>query len=127
MQYLKSALLYLVCNGVGLLLATVLLTGFIVPWSAFFTAVILMSITLAIVAPMLRKVAEKRLPQLMGGFALIAILLSLLVTSLIIPGVQIGSVTTWVGATVLVWIGSLVACLLLPALVFRNAAPTTQG
>ena len=126
MQYLKSALLYLICNGAGLLLATVLMTGFVIPWSAFFTAVILMSISLAVLAPMLRKMAEKKLPRLMGGFALIAILLSLLVTTLIIPGVQIGSLSTWVGATVLVWIGSLVASLLLPALVFRNATPTAQ-
>jgi hypothetical protein len=126
MQYLKSTLLYLVCNGAGLLLASLLLTGFVVPWSAFFTAVLLMSVALAVIAPMLRKMAEKKLPQLMGGFALIAILLSLLLTSVLIPGVQIASLTNWVGATVLVWIGSLVASLLLPALVFRNATPTAQ-
>lgn len=127
MHYLKSALLYLLCNAAGLLLATLLLTGFTVPWTAFLFAVVLMTVLLAVIAPTLRKLAEKKLPQLMGGFALVAVFLSLLITTFVIPGMQIASLATWVGATVLVWIGSLVASFLLPSLVFRNAAPTPRS
>lgn len=124
MRHLKSGLLYLLCNGAGLLLATLLLPGFQVPWTGFLLAVVLMSVALAVISPLVRKAAEKRAPQLMGGIALIAILLSLLVTSLLVQGVQISGLTSWIGGTVLVWIGSLVASFLLPSIVFpERAAP----
>jgi hypothetical protein len=123
MSYLKSGVLFLLCNAAGLLLATLLVTGFRISWTAFFVAVVLMSVVLAIVAPIVRKVAEKRAPQLLGGIALVAIFLSLLLTSLILPGVQIAGIGSWVAGTVIVWIGSLVASFLLPSIVF----PQTQG
>ena len=121
MRYVKSAVIYMLCNGAGLLLATLLLTGFRISWTAFIVAVLLMSVLLAVIAPVARKIAEKRAPQLLGGIALVAIFLSLLVTSLAVPGVQIAGLGSWIGATVLVWIGSLVASFLLPAFVFRDA------
>jgi low temperature requirement protein LtrA len=121
MRYVKAGILYLLCNGAGLLLASLLLAGFRISWTAFFVAVVLMSVLLAVIAPVARRMAEKRAPQLLGGIALVAIFLSLLVTSLIVPGVQISGVGGWIGGTVLVWIGSLVASFLLPSLVFREA------
>jgi hypothetical protein len=123
MRHLKSGLLYLLCNGAGLLLASLLLPGFQISWTAFFVAVILMSAALAVISPIVRKAAAKRAPQLMGGIALIAILLSLLLTTLVVPGVQISGLVSWIGGTVLVWIGSLVASFLLPSLVFPERAP----
>ena len=123
MRHVKSGVLYLLCNGAGLLLATLVLPGFQVSWTAFFVAVIMMSVALAMISPIARKVAQKRAPQLMGGIALVAILLSLLVTSLIVQGVQISGLGSWIGGTVLVWIGSLVASFLLPSLVFPERAP----
>jgi low temperature requirement protein LtrA len=121
MRYVKAGILYLLCNGAGLLLASLLLAGFRISWTAFFVAVVLMSVLLAVIAPVARRMAEKRAPQLLGGIALVAIFLSLLVTSLLVPGVQISGVGGWIGGTVLVWIGSLVASFLLPSLVFREA------
>jgi low temperature requirement protein LtrA len=122
MRYVKAGILYLLCNGAGLLLATLLLAGFRVSWTAFFVSVVLMSVLLALIAPVARRMAEKRAPQLLGGIALVAIFLSLLVTSLLVPGVQISGAGSWIGGTVLVWIGSLVASFLLPSLVFREKA-----
>jgi hypothetical protein len=126
MRYVKAGVLYLVCTGAGLLLATLVLTGFRISWTAFFVAVLLMSVLLAVIAPLVRKLAEARAPQLLGGIALVAIFLSLLVTSLVVPGVQIAGLGSWIGGTVLVWIGSLVASFLLPSLVFRDR-PDTRG
>jgi uncharacterized membrane protein YphA (DoxX/SURF4 family) len=123
MRHVKAGILYLLCNGAGLILATLLLPGFQISWTAFFVAVIMMSVALAVISPIARKIAEKRAPQLMGGIALIAILLSLLVTSILVQGVQISGIGSWIGGTMLVWIGSLVASFLLPSLVFPERAP----
>lgn len=122
MHHVKTVIIYLLCNGAGLLLATLLLSGFRISWTAFLVAVLLMSVLLAVIAPIVRKMAEKRAPQLLGGIALIAIFLSLLVTSLLVPGMQIAGIGSWIGGTVLVWIGSLAASFLLPSLVFRDRA-----
>lgn len=127
MSFVKAAVLYLLCNGVGLLLATFVLTGFRVSWTAFVVAVLLMSVLLAVIAPLARKFAEKRAPQLLGGIALVAIFFSLLVTSIIVPGVEISGIGSWVAGTVLVWFGSLVASFLLPSLVFRKVAVAPKG
>jgi len=127
MRYIKSAVLYLLCNAAGLLLATLLLTGFRISWTAFFIAVLLMSVVLALIAPAARRIAEKRAPQLMGGISLVAIFLSLLVTSLLVSGMEIGGIGSWVAGTVIVWIGSLIASFLLPSLVFSEKARPPTG
>jgi low temperature requirement protein LtrA len=123
MRHVKPIVIYLLCNGAGLLLATLLLAGFRISWAAFLVAVLLMSLLLALIAPLARKVAEKRAPQLLGGIALVAIFLSLLVTSILVPGMEIGGIGAWIGGTVLVWLGSLVASFLLPSMVFRDQSP----
>jgi uncharacterized membrane protein YvlD (DUF360 family) len=127
MRYVKSAVLYLLCNAAGLLLATLLLTGFRISWTAFFVAVLLMSVVLALIAPAARRIAEKRAPQLMGGISLVAIFLSLLVTSLLVSGMEIGGIGSWIAGTVIVWIGSLIASFLLPSLVFPEKAQPPAG
>jgi hypothetical protein len=45
------------------------------------------------------------------------------VTDLIMPGMELGGIANWLAATLLVWIGSLVASILLPLYVFRQLAP----
>jgi uncharacterized membrane protein YvlD (DUF360 family) len=48
--------------------------------------------------------------------ALIATLVSLIVTDLVSDGLSISGVGTWIAATVIVWLGSLVAAFILPFL-----------
>ncbi len=50
----------------------------------------------------------------MGGIALVSIAVCLFLTNLIMAGMDMGGLTNWIAATVLVWIGSLAATFLLP-------------
>jgi hypothetical protein len=58
----------------------------------------------------------------MGGIALVTIFAGLFITDMIMDGMEIGGIANWLAATLLVWIGSLIASILLPLYVFKQLA-----
>ena len=52
----------------------------------------------------------------LGGVALISTFVALLVTDVFSDGVSISGIGTWIGATVVVWLGALLAVFILPFL-----------
>jgi hypothetical protein len=106
---LVSIAVYLAANGVGLLLAIVLIDGFSVAITAFLIAVILFTALQAIAGPIVAKLSSKYAPQLMGGISLVVIFLGLLMTGAILESMTTGGLGNLLIATLLVWIGSLAA------------------
>ncbi len=119
-KHLLSAAAYLIANGVGLLLAAALLNGFRIDPISFIVVVVFFSALQVVLGPILRKVATKKVPQLMGGIALVTIFIGLFLTDLILSGFEIGGVANWLAATLLVWLGSLAASMLIPKYVFKQ-------
>ncbi|MCA0961666.1 phage holin family protein [Salipiger bermudensis] len=117
-----SAAAYLIANAVGLLLAAALLAGFQIDPLSFIIVVVAFSVIQAVLGPMITKISLKRLPQLMGGVALVTVSIGLLITDLLLAGMSIGGVANWLAATLLVWLGSLIATLLIPVYVFKQLA-----
>jgi uncharacterized membrane protein YvlD (DUF360 family) len=115
-----SILAYLVASSVGLLLALLLLDGFRIDFVAFLLAVVIFSVATALLTPLVENLSKRYVPQLAGGVALAVVALGLLVTALIMPGMVIGGVANWLAATLLVWLGSLLAQILLPIYVFKE-------
>lgn len=113
MKTLINMAIYLGGNAIGLVLAIFLLNGFRIDVSAFLLAVILFSVILAVLTPIIRSYSEKNAPALMGGLALLTVGAGLFITSLIMPGFQMGGFVNWIIATLLVWIGSVIATLIL--------------
>jgi hypothetical protein len=66
--------------------------------------------------PFLVSSLRRRGTSLLGGVALIATFVSLLITDLISDGFDIEGVGTWIAATVIVWLAALLAALILPFL-----------
>lgn len=110
---LISVAAYLIANGAGLLLAIILIDGFSVAFTAFIVAVLIFCVVQAVANPLAAKVSQKYAPQLMGGIALVAIFFGLLITGVIVSGMTIGGVANLLAATLLVWLGSLLAQLVL--------------
>ncbi|MEL7014298.1 MAG: hypothetical protein AAFO72_13610 [Pseudomonadota bacterium] len=100
---------YLIANAVGLLVAVLLIDGFSVAVTAFIVAVLIFCLVQAIAQPVASKVSKTYAPQLMGGIALVAVFLGLLITSVIVSGMTIGGIANLLAATLLVWLGSLLA------------------
>ncbi|MCA0846005.1 phage holin family protein [Salipiger thiooxidans] len=115
-----SAAAYLIANAVGLLLAVLLLQGFRIDALSFVVVVVAFSVIQAVLGPLITKISLKHLPQLMGGVALVTVSIGLLITDLLLPGMSIGGVANWLGATLLVWLGSLIATILIPIYLFKQ-------
>ena len=106
----------LVANAVGLLVAAAVLSGFELDWSGFILAVIIFTVAFALLQPFLISQLRGRNSAMLGGTALIATLVSLIITDLVSDGLNINGVGTWIAATVIVWIASLLAAFILPFL-----------
>jgi hypothetical protein len=59
-------------------------------------------------------------PSAIGGVALISTFVALLITAILTDGVSISGIGSWIGATVVVWVGSLLAVFILPYLGLRK-------
>ena len=115
-----SLLAYLLANAAGLLLATLLLPGFRIDVLSFVFAVALFSGIQTLLGPLVTKTAIQYIPQLRGGIALVTIFVVLFIVDILMDGFHMGGLSNWLAATLLVWIGSLVAAILLPIYVFKE-------
>jgi len=122
MKHVKAGLVFLAANGVGLLVAILLLDGFNATFLGFVVAVLIFSVVQAILRPLIERLSKERLPQIMGGIALVTIFLGLWITGLLVGGLTIGGLSNWFAATLLIWLGSLGAFILLPMM--RKSSPT---
>lgn len=119
-RFVISTAAYLVANAVGLLIATLVLPEFTIDPLAFIFAVVLFSIVQTVLGPLITKLSFKNFPQLMGGIALVTIFVGLFITDLVMDGMVIGGIANWLAATLVVWLGSLIASILLPIYVFKQ-------
>ena len=126
-RFLISTVAYLAANAVGLLIAVLLLPGFQIDPLAFLVAVAVFSLVQSILGPLITKLSLKSFPQLMGGIALVTIFVGLFVTELIMDSMQIGGISNWLAATLLVWVGSLIASILLPIYVFKQLVDKSKN
>ncbi|MEM1004412.1 MAG: hypothetical protein AAF496_15325 [Pseudomonadota bacterium] len=123
---IKSALALLAGNAIGLLLAALLLSGFAIKPISFVIVVIVFTVVQVVAEPLILKIGEKKAPALKGGIALVVTFVGLLVTDLITAGLSVGGVANLLAATLLVWLGALIASVVLPIYVFKELrAPKT--
>ncbi|RYH07300.1 phage holin family protein [Tropicimonas sp. IMCC6043] len=121
-RMLISAGIYVLANAVGLFVASLLLgESFSFTAKGFVVATLLLSAIEALAGPLIEKMSEKNLPALKGGVALVTTFVGLLITNLIVGGMQIHGASTWLLATILVWAGALIATLVLPMLLTKKA------
>jgi uncharacterized membrane protein YvlD (DUF360 family) len=114
-RFIVRTLVGLVANAVGLLVAAAILDGVHVNAGSFVVAVVIFTIVYALMQPFLISQFRRNRAAL-GGVALIATLVSLIVTDLVSDGFSIDGVGTWIAATFIVWLGALLAALILPFL-----------
>ena len=74
----------------------------------------------ALLGPFLAVQMRRVGPSALGGVSLIATFVSLVVTDLVSDGFSISGFVTWIEATVIVWLASLLAVFILPFLGLRR-------
>ena len=115
-RLLVRMVIAVVANAVGLLVAAALLDGMHVNAGSFVVAVVIFTVVFALMQPFLITQFRRGNPAALGGVALVATLVALIVTDLVSDGFSIDGVGTWIAATVIVWLGALLAGFILPFL-----------
>ena len=115
-RLIVRTLVAVAANAVGLIVASIVLDGFSINATSFIIAVVIFTIVFAVLTPFLGVQLRRLGNGAIGATALIATLVSLVVTDLISDGFSISGVGTWIGAAVIVWLAALVATFVLPFL-----------
>ena len=105
-------LIALLANAIGLIVAAALLSGMHMSIGSFFLDLIIFTVVTALLQPFVA--AQFRRLALIA--ALIATFVALVVTDLVSDGLTIDGVSTWIAATVIVWLAALLAAFILPFL-----------
>jgi uncharacterized membrane protein YvlD (DUF360 family) len=127
LRLLASAVLHLIANAVGLLVAAALLRPeFSIDLVSFLAVVAIFTIVEVVAGPLLTSISIKKIPALTGGIALVTTFIGLLVSDLLLDGLKIEGVTTWLLASLIIWLGALIAGLVLPLFLFKNVLKETK-
>lgn len=127
-RLLISAGVRLLANAVGLFVAQLLLgDDMTVTTTGFVVAVVIFTVVELLLDPLLTMVAVRHVRALRGSVSVLTTFLALLVTTLLTEGLQIHGVSTWVLATLIVWLASLLASLILPLLIGKRAVEKVQS
>jgi hypothetical protein len=128
MRLIASIVLELLANAIGLFLAYLVLhPAMQITATGFITVVVIFSAARFILAPLMMKLSMHYARVLIGGISLVVIFVSLLVTSLISSNLVITGATTWILATLIVWVFGVAAMLLLPLVIFKKTLAAARS
>ena len=114
-RFLVRTAIFLGAAAIGLIAADLILDDVSVTASGFALTVVIYTVVQSVISPFLAKVAASSARALLGGVGLIATFVALLVASSFADSLTIsGGAVTWVLATLIVWLVTALATLLLP-------------
>jgi hypothetical protein len=126
-RLIATTVLALIGNALGIIVAAAILDGMTLNAAALVLDVIIFTATFVIIRPLAVKTALRNSSTLAGGSALLATLVALIVTDVLADGLSISGVTTWLLATVIVWVVAVLAGILLPPVMFKKALGRATG
>ncbi|VEG58244.1 Membrane protein of uncharacterised function [Mycolicibacterium aurum] len=111
---------FLGSSAIGLLVAGWLVPGVSLSVLGFITAVVIFTVAQAILSPFFLKMASRYASAFLGGIGLVSTFAALLLASLLSNGLSIRGIGSWIAATVVVWLVTALATVVLPVLVLRE-------
>lgn len=115
LRLIIRTLVFLGAAALGIIAAAILVDGVEVTASGFFIVVALYAVVQSVISPFIARVAAKNASALLGGVGIIAALIALFAATLVGDSLTIsGGIGTWIAATVVVWLVTALATLLLP-------------
>ena len=119
-RLLLNTLVFLGSAAIGLLVAAWLVPGVRVSASGFVVAVVVFALAQAVLSPFIAKMASRYASAFLGGIGLLSTFVALLLASVLTHGLSIRGVGSWIAATVVVWLVTAIATLVLPLLVVKK-------
>ncbi len=129
MRLIASTTLELLANAIGLLVAYLILKPDMeITVAGFIIVVVIFSVARFILAPLMMKLSMRYARALVGGISLVVIFVSLLVTSLLAGNyLVITGISTWILATLIVWVFGVIAMLVLPMVIFKKTLAAARN
>ncbi|MDV7241244.1 MULTISPECIES: phage holin family protein [Rhodococcus] len=118
-RFLLRAVVFLGSAAIGLLAAVWLLPEVSITAAGFIGTVVLFALAQSILAPFITKLTERNAPVFLGGIGLVSTFVSLVLVNLF-GAMSITGWQSWVFATLIVWLVTAVATLVLPLIFLRN-------
>jgi uncharacterized membrane protein YvlD (DUF360 family) len=119
-RLLLRTVLALLGSALGLWIASLVLDDMSISGAAFVLAVVIFTVLTAVLQPLITKIAMQNAPALQGSSALVTTLVALVITDLVSDGLSISGAVTWVLATIIVWLATMIAAVLLPMFLFKE-------
>jgi superfamily IV 4 TMS phage holin len=121
-RFAVSTAVFLGSSAIGLLAAWWLVPGVQVRFAGFIVAVVIFAVAQAILSPFFLKLATRYASAFLGGIGLVSTFAALLLSSVLTHGLTIRGVGSWIWATVVVWLVTALATLVLPVLLVKRKA-----
>lgn len=113
--------IYLASAALGIWVASLLIDDMHLTVSGFVLAVVIFALAQWILTPFIMKMTRRYANAFIGGIGLVSTFVALLLASLIGDGLSItGGVVPWILATLVVWLVTALATLVLPLIFLRN-------
>ncbi|SDD46945.1 4 TMS phage holin, superfamily IV [Mycolicibacterium neoaurum] len=119
-RFLLRIAIFLGSSAIGLLVASWLVSGVTLRPLGFVTAVVIFTVAQAILSPFFLKMANRYASAFLGGIGLVSTFAALFLASLFSSGISISGIGSWIAATVVVWLVTAVATVVLPALLLKK-------
>ncbi|MGL6279639.1 MAG: phage holin family protein [Gaiella sp.] len=118
-RFLVRTAVFLAAAAVGLIVASVFVDGMSIDATGFISVVVVFAVLQAVLQPFLARTANRNAPVLLGGIGLVTTFVALVVTELVTDGLDISGAGDWILATLIVWIATMIATLLLPLILVK--------
>lgn len=118
-RFLARVGIFVVSCAVGLLVASLILDGMVVRPVGFVATVVIFALAQSILSPFTAKMVKRHASAFLGGVGLISTFVALLLASLLANSLTIAGLSTWIAATVVVWLVTAVATLIMPAVLLK--------
>lgn len=119
-RLLIRTLIFLGSSALGLLAAQLILDGFKISVSGFVLTVVVFSVIQSVLAPFIAKMARRYASFLLGGIGLLAAFVGLVAASWLTDGLTITGLSTWILASLVVWLVTAIATVALPAIFLKK-------
>lgn len=127
-RFLVRTAIFIVSAAVGLLVTAAVVDGFDVTASGFLTAVLIFAVIQSVLSPFIAKVTARNAAAFLGGVGLLSTFVALWLTTVIGDALTIeGGATTWLAATVIVWLATALATLLLPIILVKTGVEAARA
>lgn len=112
--------IFLASAAIGLFIAMLVVPGFSINLGSFVGVVIMFAVLQALLTPFLGQAADRKAPVLASGVGLLTAFIALFLTNLVSSGMTISGFSSWIFATLLIWIVCMLASFILPMIFLKN-------